>query len=93
MQHLGDESWGVVGQKVGVHYSFWNWTEDDYSECRIVGYIGSHRFPNGNVSKHTYVIECEGHHYAAPHKTVAGARFSDLAIKRRINKQPPPRLL
>ena len=97
VHHAGDDSWGIIGQPVKMHNSFWGWptsstpSKDDYSDCRVVAYIGAHRF-EGKVSKHTYVIECEGHHYAAPHATVAG-HLDDAAVKRRVRKAKPPRLL
>ena len=90
--HRGDESWGIMGQTLRVHNSFWGWSDDEYSECRVVGYAGPFTFPNGKRSKHTYIIACDGFHYAATHTTVAGAMV-DASVKRRIKKAPPPRLL
>jgi hypothetical protein len=92
VRHAGDDSWGVVGQQLRMHNSFWGWEDGDYTACRVVGYAGNYVFPDGRKSKHTYVIECEGHCYPAPHGTVA-RHLADAAVKRRINKAPPPRLL
>ena len=89
---LGDDSWDIVGQPLRMHNSFWGWTDDDYSTCRVVGYVGKFRFNGGNTAKHTYVIECDGHYYPATHTTVAGALL-DASVKRRVKKSPPPRLL
>jgi len=75
-----------------MHNSFWGWTDDEYSQCQVVGYVGNFTFPNGTTCKHTYVIECEGHHYPAKHGTVADA-LADAATRRRVLKAPPPRLL
>ena len=58
----GDDSWGVVGHVLRMHNSFWGWAGDEYSECRMAGYVGNFTFPNGSTSRYTYVIECEGHH-------------------------------
>ena len=89
----GDESWQVIGQKLQLHNSFWTHDAEGYSECRVVGYIGKYKFPcAAHHARATYVIECEGHHYPAPHTTVAGA-IVDAATKRRLRKAPPPRLL
>ena len=83
----------MVGQKLMLHNSFWQHDADEYSECRVVGYIGKYKFPGAaTAARHTYVIECEGHHYPAPHTTVAGA-LMDAAVKRRVRKAPAPRLL
>ena len=90
--HRGDESWGIMGQTLRMHNSFWNWTDDNYSVCRVVGYAGNFRFASGKAAKHTYIIECEGFYYPATHTCVAGAMV-DAGVKRRIRKPPPPRLL
>ena len=91
--HAGDDSWQVVGQTLQLHNSFWLHDADGYTACRVVGYIGTHKFAGAaKPSRHTYVIECEGFHYPIPHKTVAGA-LADAAVKRRISKAPAPRLL
>lgn len=90
--HRGDESWGIMGQALRMHNSFWNWTDDNYSVCRVVGYAGNFRFASGKAAKHTYIIECEGFYYPATHTCVAGAMV-DAGVKRRIRKAPPPRLL
>ena len=58
----------------------------------MVAYAGAYRFTSGKHSKHTYIVECEGYYYPATHDTVAGA-LTDAAVKRRIRKAPPPRLL
>ena len=44
------------------------------------------------VSKHTYVIECEGYYYPVRHSAVAGA-IEDGATRRRIKKAATPRLM
>ena len=80
-----------------MHNSFWGLPTDapttpQYSDCVVVGYAGRYKFPSGAASPHTYVIECEGHHYPARHSTVAGA-LTDAAVKRRIKKAAKPRLL
>ena len=92
VSHIGDDSWGIMGQRLKVHNSFWGLDGDKYSDARVVGYIGAFRFPAGKRSKHTYVIECEGNCYPAPHTTVASS-LDDAAIKRRVRKAAPPRLL
>ena len=58
----------------------------------VVGYAGAFRYSNGKTGKHTYIIECDGHHYPAAHHAVAGALL-DAAVKRRIKCAAPPRLL
>ena len=76
-----------------MHNSFWGWEDDDYSDCRVVAYIRNHKFAQAaKPSKHTYVIECEGVHYPAPHGTVADA-LSDAAVKRRVRKMANPKLI
>ena len=74
-----------------MHNSFWGWTDDDCSPCTVVGYAGQHAFAAG-VSKYTYIIEAEGFHYVARHTAVADA-IVDPAVRRRVRKLPPPRLL
>ena len=72
--------------------SFWGEDDGGSSSCRVVGYIGTHRFAQGALSKHTYVIEYKGHYYPARHTAVAGALL-DGAAKRRIRKaRSAPRL-
>ena len=90
--HEGEESWGVIGQPVRLHNSFWGWDDGEYSDARIVAYAGAYTFAAGNLSKHTYVVECEGHYYPATHDTVAAA-LTDASVKRRVKKAGPPRLL
>ena len=92
LAHAGEESWGVVGQSVRLHNSFWGWDDGAYSDARVVAYAGAYTFAAGNVSKHTYVVECEGYYYPATHDTVATA-LTDAATKRRIKKAGLPRLL
>ena len=90
---MGDDSWGVVGHEVKMHHSLWNDKDDDsYSTCRVVAYAGKFKFSNGKTSPHTYVIECDGHHYVVTHTTVAGA-LTDASVKRRIKAAPAPRLI
>jgi hypothetical protein len=89
----GQDSWNIAGQLLRVHNSFWGWGDDEYSECRVVAYIGAHEFAAAaRPSTHTYVIECDGIHYPAPHTTVAAA-LDDAAVKRRIRKAANPTLL
>ena len=95
----GDESWGVVGQRLNMHNSFWGLAGaelmvdgSEFSQCMVVGYIGHHKFEVGASSACTYVIECDGHHYLARHSAVAGA-LADPAVKRRVRKSGRPRLL
>ena len=38
----------------------------------VRGYIGGHNFATGPASKHTFVIECDGHLYPASRHTAAG---------------------
>jgi len=93
--HTGDDSWNVMGQQLRVHNSFWGWEDNEYSECRVVGFAGENTFASGKQSKHRYIIEYDGYFYPATHttvKTVAGA-LTDAAVKRRIKKAPAPRLL
>ena len=92
VRHTGDESWGVVGQRLRLHNSFWQLPEDGYSAASVVGFAGRHQFSDGSTAKHAYVIECEGHHYVAKHGAVAGA-LVDPAVKRRVRNAQPPRLL
>ena len=88
----GDESWGVVGQTIRLHNSFWGWDDGAYSECRVIAYAGAYTYAAGAHSRHTYVIECEGHYYPATHGTIADA-LTDATVKRRVRKAGPPRLL
>ena len=90
--HAGEETWHVIGQELSLHYSFWQLPEDEYSPASVVGFVDQHTFPNGRRSKHAYVVECEGNYYLATHTTVAGALVDD-AVKRRVKKAPPPRLI
>ena len=92
LAHAGEESWGVVGQPVRLHNSCWGWDDGAYSDARVVAYAGAYTFAAGNVSKHTFVVECEGYYYPATHDTVATA-LTDAATKRRIKKAGLPRLL
>ena len=77
-----------------MHNSFWpDFAEDNGSTAsRVVAFIGNFKFPTGGASSATYVIECEGHHYAARHTAVADA-LVDAAVKRRVRKSGTPRLL
>jgi hypothetical protein len=91
--HAGEDSWGIVGQKLRLHNSFWQLDADEYSECQVVGYVGKYKFAGAaSAAKHTYVIECEGYYYPAPHTTVAQA-LDDAAVKRRVLKMGAPRLI
>ena len=75
-----------------MHNSFWGWTDEGASDCTVVGFIGRHTFGAGNISKHTYVVECEGQLYPATHTAVAGA-LRDPVVKRRVRKALPPRII
>ena len=92
LAHKGEESWGVIGQAIRLHSSFWGLDDGAYSDARVVAYSGAFTFAAGNLSKHTYVVECEGHYYPATHDTVAAA-LTDASVKRRVRKAGPPRLL
>ena len=83
--HIGDDSWDILGQQLRVHNSFWGWEDNEYSDCRVVGFAGEHRFASGKMSKYTYIIEYDGYFYPATHTTVAGALI-DVTVKRRIKK-------
>ena len=93
-QDVGDESWGAVGERIRLHYSFWgsrDADDEDYIACTVAGYIGRHTFPQGAVSTHTYVIECHGHHYAIRHRAVASA-LTRAAARARARSSGAPRL-
>ena len=92
LAHEGDESWGVIGQAIRLHSSFWGLDDGAYSDAHVVAYSGAYTFAAGNLSKHTYVVECEGHYYPATHDTVAAA-LTDASVKRRVKKAGLPRLL
>ena len=77
---------------VRMHNSFGGLAENEYSECKVVGYAGEHQFAARTLSKHTYVLECEGYYYPARHSAVARA-IIDAAVKRRVSKAPTPRLV
>ena len=49
-------------------------------------------FPNGQLSPHTYVILCEGCHYAVRHGVVARS-IVDNGLRKRIGKQGKPKAL
>ena len=89
--HLGEESWGVIGQPLKLHNSFWGMDDDAYAACTVVGYVGEYQFEAAR-SRHTYVIEHEGHHYPIRHRAVAQA-LADPHVKQRVRGLPPPRLL
>ena len=91
-QHMGDESWGVIGQHISLHNSFWGEAGNEYSRCSVVGYIGKFEFDSGPTSRHTYVIEYEGNHYPIRHTAVANA-LVDAALKRHVRKAAPPKVL
>ena len=57
-----------------------------------MAYSGAYTFAAGNLSKHTYVVGCEGHYYPATHDTIA-AVLTDASVKRRVKKAGLPRLL
>jgi len=92
LAHAGEDSWGVIGQSVRLHNSFWGLDDGEYSDARVVAYASAYTFTAGNLSKHTYVVECEGHYYPATHDTIAAA-LTDASTKRRVRKAGPPRLL
>lgn len=93
VQHAGCDSWGLIGQALRMHNSFWGLHDDGYSDCRVVGFTGRFTFADGTSAKHAYIIECEGHHYPARHSAVLGA-LTDAAVKRRLRKSnAQPRLV
>ena len=75
-----------------MHNSFWGWTDNTFSTCTVAGYIGAHDLGTGARSKYTFVIECDGHFYPARHSAIASA-LTDAAVKRRVQKSPPPRAI
>ncbi len=81
LAHAGEDSWGIIGQSIRLHNSFWGLDDGEYSDARVVAYAGAHTFTAGNLSKHTYVVECEGHFYPATHDTVAAA-LTDASERR-----------
>ena len=91
VHQTSDDSWDLVGQELKVHESFWDpdYEGQMYTTCTVVGYIGKYEFPEQSTSRHTYVIECEGHCYPARHTTVADGMV-DEAAKRRLRKAPAP---
>ena len=92
VRHAGENSWGVMGQRLMMPNSFWGEEDGAESECTVVGYIGQHSFSTGPRSKYTFVIEYNGHHYAARHTAIANT-LSDAAVKRRVRKAGAPRLI
>ena len=92
LAHEGDESWGVIGQAIRLHSSFWGLDDGAYSDAHVVAYSGAYTFAAGNLSKHTYIVGCEGHYYPATHDTIA-AVLTDASVKRRVKKAGLPRLL
>ena len=68
----GDTNWHVDDAELRMHNSFWGWEDNEYSTCYVRGYIGGHNFATGPASKHTFVIECDGHLYPASRHTAAG---------------------
>ena len=79
------DSWGIDGERLLMHHSFWGATDDGSSPCIVQAYIGSYDFASGARSAHTFVIECEGHFYPARHTAVANA-IADPAIRRRVRQ-------
>ena len=92
VSHMGDDSWGLIGQRLSMCNSFWGYTDGLHSDCVVAAYIGDHTFPSGPPSRHTYVIEHEGHHYAVRHSTVARS-LTDVVVKRRVSKSKHPHLV
>lgn len=93
VQHVGEDSWGLVGKEISLHNSFWTPActgrgEEDFSTCVVVGYIGKHKFAERKTAAQAYVVECEGNCYPATDKTVARA-LKDQALKRRLQKAKP----
>ena len=86
---LGDETWGVVGDTVHVHHSFWGLDDGGSSPCSVVAYIGRYNFPEGAASAHTYVIAYDGSNYPIRHGALLHCLGPDA--KRRVRKLPPPR--
>lgn len=77
---------------VKMHYSLWGVDADEYARCTVVGYAGAHTFPDGKVSRYTFIIEHEGHHYPVRHTAVASS-VEDASTRRRLRKAPPPRAI
>ena len=92
MVHAGEDSWGVVGQTLRMHVSFWGMRDNARATCTVAGYIGAHAFSEGPASRHTYVIEHEGNHYLARHTAVLGA-LANEDLKRRLKRAGAPKLL
>ena len=99
--HAGDDSWGLVSQRVDMHNSLWGEHLDENGEelprtgrstCTVVAYAGRHTFAEGSVSNHTYVIEYNGQHYAARHTAVLDA-VTNPATRRQLRNMPPPRVV
>jgi hypothetical protein len=84
--HAGETTWDVIGARLRMHNSFWGWDDDEYSACHVVGYIGQYDFDGDTApSKHTFVVECDGHCYPARHTAVAGA-ITDPAVRRQVKR-------
>ena len=81
----GGDSWGIDGERLHMHHSFWGGADDGSSPCVVQAYIGAYKFMSGAASAHTFVIECEGHYYPARHTAVANA-IADPAVRRRVRR-------
>jgi hypothetical protein len=90
------DSWALVGLTVEIDNAFWGWAcpagvrRRQTSSCFVAGYIGTFTFPNGKISKHTYVINCDGFDYPIRHSEVLKG-VSDARVKRKLKKSAPPR--
>ena len=89
---LGPETWDLKGRALKIRNSFWGHRYDDggSSDCVVAGFIGEFQFEEGH-SKYTYVMTCEGNEYPIRHDTVLDG-LQDATVKRRLRKQPPPRI-
>ena len=90
---LGPETWDLKGRALKIDNSFWGRRYDDggKSDCVVAGFIGGYQFEEG-YSRHTYVMTCDGNEYPIKHSAVLYG-LQDAAIRRRLYKQPPPRVL
>ena len=78
--------------QLSVSNALWDASATGSSDATVAGYIGMHSFPSGPPSPHTYVILCDGCHYAVRHSVVA-LSIVDSRLRRRISKQGNPKAL
>ena len=90
---LGPETWDLKGRALKIDNSFWGSRYDDggKSDCVVAGFIGGYQFEEG-YSRHTYVMTCDGHEYPIRYRAVLNG-LQDASIRRRLQKQPPPRVI